>query len=126
MDLSERAAEAIGLSGGDQTMVRIVAAPAGGTLDNRQVRVAEYGAKTWAGNSGYTVQLGSFSTKEAAEAVRARVEGSWILKIDLEGQTFYRLNFGRYGSPEDAALDVARLESEGFFGFVKSVTSGDN
>ena len=138
MDLSERAARAIGLRGGDEVMVRIgrPGSSAGGgsgpSLDDgaesrgprRSVRVAEYGAKTWAGSSGFTVQLGSFSTVDAAEAVMRKVDGSWIRKVEVDGQTFFRLNYGRYGSREDAEGDIAKLEADGFFGFVKTVGEG--
>ncbi len=136
MDLSERAARAIGMRGGDEKLVRIVhpgsgtpAIPetmsrqASGTSDESgSIRVAEYGAKTWTGSTtGFTIQLGSFSTLDAAEAVKLKVDGSWIHEVDVDGQIFFRLNYGRYDSRDKAAQDIGNLESEGFFGFVKSV-----
>jgi len=124
MDLSERAAAAIGLSDGDETFVRILKA-GGGSREERPVRITRYGAKTWAGSTAFTVQLGSFSTRAAAEAVKEEVDDSWIHEVTIDGQRFYRLNYGRYQSREDAESDIGKLESEGFFGFVKSVSASE-
>jgi hypothetical protein len=44
--------------------------------------------------------------------------------VDVNGQTFYRLNFGRYESRDAAAADLEWLEANGFFGFVKSLPQG--
>ncbi|MBT8401292.1 MAG: septal ring lytic transglycosylase RlpA family protein [Rhodothermia bacterium] len=135
MDLSERAARAIGMDSGDEKLVRVVhpsSAPGsvpestagrspGASDEAASIRVAEYGAKTWTGNTGFTIQLGSFSTLDGAETVKLKVDGSWIHEVEVDGQTFFRLNYGRYDSREKAARDIANLESEGFFGFVKSV-----
>ncbi len=135
MDLSERAARAIGMGRGEEKLVRIlhpgsaagsvVEQASGEPTDKRErsasIRVAEYGAKTWTGSTGFTIQLGSFSTLDVAEAVKLKVEGSWIHEVEVEGQTFFRLNYGRYDSREKAAQDIANLEAEGFFGFVKTV-----
>lgn len=124
MDLSERAASEIGLGGGEEAFVRILKSGAR-ERQERPVRITGYGAKTWAGSTGFTVQLGSFSTKAAAEAVKQKVDGSWIYEVTIDGQQFYRLNYGRYRSREEAESDIGKLEAEGFFGFVKSVSDSD-
>ncbi len=124
MDLSSRAARELGIDPNDERFVRIVPAGAEEGRASRGVHVAEYRVKNWTGGTGFTIQLGSYSSDEAAEAVRERIEkGAWVQRVEIDDRVYYRLNFGRYRSPEDASKDMARLEREGFFGFVKGVTA---
>lgn len=124
MDLSSRAARELGVDPDDERFVRIVPAAAQKESTSRGVHVAEYRIKNWTGGTGFTIQLGSYSSEEGAEAVKKRIKkGAWVQRVEIDDRVYYRLNFGRYRSPEQATEDMARLESEGFFGFVKGLTA---
>jgi rare lipoprotein A len=120
IDLSEAAARAIGLRGGDETLVRLIRTVDAGVseapVDRDRSRQEPEG--------GFTIQLGSYSNEAAAQGARGRVENAWIQRVEVDGQIFYRLNFGRYGSRDEAAEDLDQLEKQGFFGFVKSLAEG--
>jgi rare lipoprotein A len=116
MDLSEAAARELRMHGADERLVRVVRAagstqPGPGTRQSREARVA----------ARFTIQLGSYSNEAAAETARGRVEGAWVQRVEVDGQVFFRLNFGRYETREDATEDLDGLEAQGFFGFVKSL-----
>ncbi len=129
MDLSGRAARELGYGDGDERFVRIVPAVssderARGPADD--VHVAEYRVKNWTGGTGFTIQLGSYGSEQAAEAVERRIKkGAWVQRVEVDDQVYYRLNFGRYSSPDKASNDMLRLEREGFFGFVKGLATKD-
>lgn len=120
IDLSASAARSIGLSEGDETVVRIVPVRSEAEMQ-RSVRVAEYPVSSWTRGKGFTIQLGSYGTEDAAERIRAQIPDSWVQKVEVDGRTYYRVNYGRYRSRDDAAGDVEKLESEGVFGFVKTL-----
>ncbi len=119
MDLSESAARSIGLRTDDETYVRIVHA-----VRRSDPSAGQDGGGSLPPGTGFTIQLGSYSSEAAALAVRGRAEGAWVQSVRVDGQTFYRLNFGRYTSRDEAAKDLEWLESHGFFGFVKAITDG--
>lgn len=120
MDLSEAAARRIGLRDGHERYVRIVRAVEAGVAGSTGERVWSRSQR----RGGFTIQLGSYSSEPAAEAARGRAEGAWVQAVEVDGQTFFRLNFGRYESREQAAEDLEQLEGRGFFGFVKSLSEG--
>ncbi|MDH3298764.1 MAG: SPOR domain-containing protein [Gemmatimonadota bacterium] len=120
MDLSEAGARAIGLRRGDETLIRIVRAADNGVADTGADVTGTRGER----ERGFTIQLGSYSNEAAAWNARGRADGAWVQRVEVDGQIFYRLNFGRYGSRDDAAEDLDKLEALGFFGFVKSLAEG--
>ena len=66
--------------------------------------------------AGLFVQLGAFSSQEAAENFRARVtrELAWLPEAIqvVPGGTLYRLQLGPYGTQEDARRIADRIQSE--------------
>ncbi len=120
MDLSEAAARALGIRGGREALVRIVRPGA----DDSHTEGEEERWRRSQAAARFTIQLGSYSSEAAAETARTRADGAWVQRVEVDGQIFYRLNFGRYGSREDAADDLDELERQGYFGFVKSLVEG--
>ncbi len=119
MDLSDAAAETLGIREGRESFVSVVRiVNADMADDDRGISDRE----TMRG--GFTIQLGSYASEVAAMNARGRAESAWVHAVDVDGQTFYRLNFGRYESRDAAAADLEWLETNGFFGFVKSLPQG--
>ena len=120
MDLSKAAARELRMRGGDERLVHIVrsAGEASARFSPREGRASRDTEPR------FTIQLGSYSNEAAAETARGRVEGAWIQRVEVDGQIFFRLNFGRYQTREQATEDLDGLEGQGFFGFVKSLAEG--
>ena len=67
----------------------------------------------------YTVQLGSYSDKEAAEKKAAEIRSSYVKEVEVDGETFYRIYFGDFEDPSIAMEALQRLQGLGHDGFVK-------
>lgn len=65
----------------------------------------------------YTLQVGSFADERNARALKARLDavtaGGYVSAVAAEGQTFYRVRVGRYGSREAAMQAATRVASHG-------------
>jgi hypothetical protein len=72
---------------------------------------------------GYTVQLGAFSSEEAARvlAAEARAGGLEVRIVRVEGSPLYRVRLGAFPNRGDAEDAMRRAGERGFAGFV----SGD-
>ncbi|WP_245550426.1 septal ring lytic transglycosylase RlpA family protein [Gracilimonas tropica] len=111
IDLSKGAAEKIDMIGPGTARVRLYLME--GDLENS--RISDIKVPT------YTVQLGSYQSREEADRHAAEVEGSFVETVNIDGQTFYRLYKGTYKDPEDAKVEMERLNQQGHAGFVKQI-----
>ena len=111
IDLSRGAAEQIDMIGPGTARVRLYLLE--GDLENS--RITDIKVPT------YTVQLGSYQYKEEAEKHAAEIEGSRVEKINVRGQNFFRVYFGRYTDPDKAKEEMSRLNRNGYAGFVKQI-----
>lgn len=69
----------------------------------------------------YTVQLGSYSDKVAAEKKAAEIRSSYVKEVEVDNKLFYRIYFGDFKNPAIALEAQKRLEGLGHNGFVKLV-----
>jgi len=73
--------------------------------------------------SSYTVQLGAFGTREAADDVRSRAAATGVdVRVhDPDSSTpLYRVRVGHFAGRDDAARLAVRLRSDGFEAIVVS------
>jgi rare lipoprotein A len=61
-----------------------------------RVRVLSLPARSSTGDGPYTVQIGSFTTRAWAEALRDSVNGATIAETAVGGETVYRVRIGAY------------------------------
>jgi cell division septation protein DedD len=82
----------------DRAVAGVLTGAAAGTVDAATARAA--------GDGAFTVQLGSFHDVERAAVEARRLQGLGLPVLveaeDVEGVTWHRLRFGRYGTREDA------------------------
>lgn len=109
IDLSKGAATAVDMIGPGTARVRIYV-----TGDNENLPENLKKAK-------YTVQLGSYTDREAAEKKSEEIRSSYVKEIKVNGETFYRVYFGDFYNPAIALEAQKRLEGLGHEGFVKQV-----
>ncbi len=89
-----------------------------------RVRIYLIGDNDLPGNlkeAKYTVQLGSYSDKEAAEKKSNEIRSSYVQEVQVNGDTFYRVYFGDFYNPAIALEAQKRLEDLGHEGFVKQL-----
>lgn len=67
----------------------------------------------------FTVQLASFDSREQAERESQNISGSEVVRVQVAGETYYRVYFGTYTRPEDAERELRQLRRRGHGGFVK-------
>lgn len=136
MDLSVAAARAIGMSsGGSRIRLELTngALPADAEVAMRfdETRAGERGvpprgeAEPGRRRTEYTIQLGSFSDEEAASRLARSVEGGWLYRIRVGQTEYYRVNFGIFGSADEADRALASLQEHGVRGFVKTVDEAE-
>jgi len=111
IDLSRGAAERIDMIGPGTARVRLYLLE--GDLENS--RVTDLKVPT------YTVQLGSYKDVQQAELQVQKIEGTRIETIETDESTFYRVYYGTYTDPEEARIEMNRLNNMGHAGFVKQI-----
>ncbi|MDZ7689717.1 MAG: septal ring lytic transglycosylase RlpA family protein [Balneolaceae bacterium] len=72
--------------------------------------------------STFTVQLGSFENRKAAEKLAANIDGARIEKFTLNDKTVvYRVFFGMFTDKNKARQERQRLARNGHYGYVKQL-----
>lgn len=61
-------------------------------------------------SGGFTLQVASFTSSDAADRAKATLPGSWISQTCVNGVPSYRLNFGRFDSRNGALVGQWDLE----------------
>ena len=69
----------------------------------------------------FAVQLGSYSTKAAADRTAQNVEGGWVYSVNVEGNNVFRVFSGTFDNAADAAERRRVLAGRGVDGFVKRI-----
>lgn len=111
IDLSKGAAEAVDMIGPGTANVKLYLVK--GDLKNSRVTDLKV--------PNYTVQLGSYNDLEPAEKRSREIEGSRVERLELNGNTVYRIYYGKYTDRSKAERDQKRLNRRGFSGFVKQI-----
>lgn len=78
------------------------------------VRVLSLPARGAPGDGPYTVQIGSFTTRARAEALRDAVSGATIAEAAVAGETTYRVRVGSYPDRARAAAAARALTTRGY------------
>ena len=107
IDLSRGAAEKVEMIGPGTARVRIYIV--GGT-ENLPENIKK---------AQYTVQLGSYNNREAAEKKSGEIRSSYVEEVTVKGKKYYRVYFGDFYNPAIALEAQQRLEGLGHEGFVK-------
>ncbi len=69
----------------------------------------------------FSIQLGAYSDRSAAEAVASSMQDAWIQTAAVKGQSVHRVFFGRYEDREEAEGWRARLDRLGIQGYVRTL-----
>lgn len=66
--------------------------------------------------SGWSIQVNAAKDEATAAAVRARLQekgfNAYVLRVNLQGETWYRVRVGRFPTMEAATAAVSRLKSD--------------
>ena len=92
---------------------RLLGAVGPGVIPVR-VRVLSLPARGAAGDGPYTVQIGSFTTRARAEALRDTVSGAAVIETAVAGETVYRVHVGSYPDRPRAAAAARALTTRGY------------
>lgn len=79
-----------------------------------RVRVLSLPARSSTGIGPYTVQIGSFTTRARAEALRDSVNSATIAETAVGGETLYRVRIGAYTDRAQAAAAARDLTTRGY------------
>jgi rare lipoprotein A len=79
-----------------------------------RVRVLSLPARSSTGDGPYTVQIGSFTTRARAEALRDSVNGATIAETAVGGETAYRVRIGAYADRAQATAAARDLATRGY------------
>ena len=79
-----------------------------------RVRVLSLPARSSSGDGPYTVQIGSFTTRARAEALRDTVTGATIAETTVAGETVYRVRVGAYPDRTRAGAAARDLTTRGY------------
>lgn len=110
IDLSRRAARDIDMENSGTANVQIILLEEGdrpvssGRITNQET---------------FTIQLASYNTEQEARAFAGRTNGTRVERVQVSGQTIYRIYYGTYKTAIDARSDQQRLARQGLDGFVK-------
>ncbi len=107
IDLSKGAAEKVEMIGPGTARVRIYVV---GGADNLPENIKK---------AQYTVQLGSYNDRAAAEKKSDEIRSSYVEEVTVKGTKYYRVYFGDFYNPAIALEAQQRLEGLGHKGFVK-------
>jgi len=100
LDVSYAAARLLGIIGPGVIPVR--------------VRVVSLPDRPAAGDGTYTVQIGSFTTRGRAEALRDAVSGATVVEGLVGGEPLYRVRVGTYPDRAHAAAAARALTARGY------------
>lgn len=92
---------------------RLLGAVGPGTIPVR-IRVVALPARAAAVNGPFTVQVGAFTTRARAEALRGAVGGATIVEATVAGETVYRVHVGPYPDRAQAASAARALATHGY------------
>lgn len=92
------------------------------TLDLRPNVVADRPAPSNSGDA-FTLQIGSFSTLDAASRLAASVDGAWVMQVVEEGDRVYRVYYGQYEKEQEARVAQDRLRKGGRDSFLRTIPS---
>lgn len=109
IDLSKGAAEKVDMIGPGTARVRIY------LMNGEELAINDIK------RAKYTVQLGSYETRELAEKKAAEIRSSYVQEVDVDGKKVYRIYFGDFYDPKIALEALDRLEGLGHDGFVKQI-----
>jgi rare lipoprotein A len=79
-----------------------------------RVRVLSLPARSSTGDGPYSVQIGSFTTRARAEALRDSVTGATIAETAVGGETVYRIRIGAYADRAQATAAARDLATRGY------------
>ena len=79
-----------------------------------RVRVLSLPAGSSTGDGPYTVQIGSFTTRARAEALRDSVNGATIAESAVGRETVYRVRIGAYVDRAQATAAARDLATRGY------------
>jgi len=79
-----------------------------------RVRVLSLPARSSTGDGPYSVQIGSFTTRARAEALRDSVNGATIAETAVGGETVYRVRIGAYADRAQATAAARDLATRGY------------
>jgi len=91
---------------------RLLGAVSSGIFPVR-VRVLSLPTRSSSGDDPYTVQIGAFTTRARAEALRDLVAGALIAETTVAGQPVYRVRVGAYADRVQAAAAARELNGRG-------------
>lgn len=124
IDVSRRAAQLLGFEKKGIQRVRVQSVRSDGTpfrqagRSENESRQAAAGATARAVPSGTLfVQVGSFSSHDAARSLVPRLKGLGPVLIQtamVNGKTVYRVRIGPYGKPDDAYTVLESVRARGF------------
>lgn len=109
IDLSRGAAELVEMIGPGTARVRIY------LMNGEELAINDIK------RAKYTVQLGSYETRELADRKAAEIRSSRVEEVDVNGKKVYRIYFGDFYDPKIALEALGRLEGLGHDGFVKQI-----
>ena len=69
----------------------------------------------------FTIQLAAFNRRSDAEAYARQIRRSRVATGIVDGQTVYRVHYGRYRSASEARSDLERLKQNGHEGYIRQV-----
>jgi rare lipoprotein A len=79
-----------------------------------RLRVLSLPARSSTGDGPYSVQIGSFTTRARAEALRDSVNGATIAETAVGGETVYRVRIGAYADRAQATAAARDLATRGY------------
>lgn len=82
------------------------------------VRILSLPARSSPGDGPYTVQIGSFTARARAEALRDTVNGATIAEGTVAGEPVYRVRVGAYPDRTQAAAAARDLTARGYHALV--------
>jgi rare lipoprotein A len=92
---------------------RLLGAVGPGVIPVR-VRVLSLPARSSSGDGPFTVQIGSFTTRARAEALRDAVPGATIVESEVGSETVYRVRVGAYPDRARAGAAARDLAARGY------------
>jgi len=72
-------------------------------------------------NATYTVQVASFKEERLADQKAREISKGWIKKVNLNGESIYRVFYGKFLTTEEARQANSKLKKKGINGFVKQI-----
>jgi len=69
----------------------------------------------------YTLQIGSFAGREAAQSMAEKYEEAWVQPVSTTEGQVYRVFFSRFGDEGPARIAQGRLWSMGQDSFLRAI-----